>query len=83
MSFFRNLSKVCDTFSADLCVLSSPVQLRCRHAQFAAYFGDDPPSCVNRCDVCTNSAKVSQLLAGYRRVIYGSSLCISVEKNTL
>ncbi|KAL5109700.1 ATP-dependent DNA helicase Q5 [Taenia crassiceps] len=57
----------------DLALMINYVEsVKCRHAQFAAYFGDDPPSCVNRCDVCANSTKVSQLLAGYRRVIYGS-----------
>ncbi|VDK23578.1 unnamed protein product [Taenia asiatica] len=57
----------------DLALMINYVEsVKCRHAQFAAYFGDDPPSCVNRCDVCTNSTKVSQLLAGYRRVIFGS-----------
>ncbi|VDM21500.1 unnamed protein product [Hydatigera taeniaeformis] len=57
----------------DLALMINYVEsLKCRHAQIAAYFGDDPPSCVNRCDVCTNPTKVSQLLAGYRRVIYGS-----------
>lgn len=53
-----------------LLILSIPT-IRCRHAQFAAYFGDEPPSCVNRCDVCVDPAKVSQLLTGYKRVIYG------------
>ena len=61
----------CTSFSLISAYLVCIFYCRCRHAQFAAYFGDDPPSCVNQCDVCTNPTKASQLLAGYRRVIYG------------
>lgn len=25
---------------------------RCRHAVFSKYFGDNPPQCKDRCDVC-------------------------------
>ncbi|KAH9283361.1 ATP-dependent DNA helicase Q5 [Echinococcus granulosus] len=67
----------------DLALMINYVEsVKCRHAQFAAYFGDDIPSCVNRCDVCTNPTKVSHLLAGYRRVIYGSLVKgVAVDEN--
>lgn len=32
--------------------------LRCRHAVFSKYFGDSPPPCKNRCDVCKNKDEV-------------------------
>ncbi|XP_076278903.1 ATP-dependent DNA helicase Q5 [Lasioglossum baleicum] len=40
------------------------VEVKCRHAVFSKYFGDSPPPCKNRCDVCENKdavqARVSQ-----------------------
>nr|XP_033335332.1 ATP-dependent DNA helicase Q5-like [Megalopta genalis] len=40
------------------------LEVKCRHAVFSKYFGDSPPPCKNRCDVCENKdavqAKVSQ-----------------------
>ncbi|VDO03045.1 unnamed protein product [Rodentolepis nana] len=57
----------------DLALMINYVEsMKCRHSQFAAYFGDDPMQCVDRCDVCTNPTKVTQQLAGYKRVIYGN-----------
>lgn len=42
----------------------SYIRVRCRHAVFSKYFGDSPPSCKNRCDVCKNKdavqGKISQ-----------------------
>ena len=34
--------------------------IRCRHALFSKYFGDAPPKCVNRCDVCKNKDAVRE-----------------------
>lgn len=31
---------------------------RCRHAVFSKYFGDSPPLCKNKCDVCKNKDEV-------------------------
>ena len=40
------------------------LEAKCRHAVFSKYFGDSPPSCKNRCDVCKNKdavqGKISQ-----------------------
>ncbi|KAM7532803.1 hypothetical protein Aperf_G00000129040 [Anoplocephala perfoliata] len=57
----------------DLALMINYVEtVKCRHAQFAAYFGDDPPLCVDRCDVCATPTKVTQQLSGYKRLIYGN-----------
>ncbi|VUZ45188.1 unnamed protein product [Hymenolepis diminuta] len=57
----------------DLTLMINYVEsMKCRHAQFATYFGDDPPQCVDRCDVCATPTKVTQQLAGYKRLIYGN-----------
>ncbi|KZC10318.1 ATP-dependent DNA helicase Q5 [Dufourea novaeangliae] len=40
------------------------LEVKCRHAVFSKYFGDRPPPCKNRCDVCENKdavqARISQ-----------------------
>ncbi|CAK9816235.1 ATP-dependent DNA helicase Q5 [Anthophora quadrimaculata] len=40
------------------------LEVKCRHAVFSKYFGDSPPPCKDRCDVCKNKdtvqARVSQ-----------------------
>ena len=38
---------------------------RCRHAVFSKYFGDSPPSCKNRCDVCKNKDEVQARIAQF------------------
>ncbi|KAK9498734.1 hypothetical protein O3M35_003302 [Rhynocoris fuscipes] len=35
---------------------------RCRHWSFAKFFGDEKPSCKNKCDVCLNEKKVEQTI---------------------
>lgn len=32
--------------------------IACRHKLFSNYFGDDPPDCKYRCDVCKNQQEV-------------------------
>ncbi len=32
----------------------------CRHAAFSAFFGDSPPECIHRCDVCKERKKVEK-----------------------
>ncbi|XP_028049246.1 ATP-dependent DNA helicase Q5 isoform X2 [Monomorium pharaonis] len=34
------------------------LEAKCRHAVFSKYFGDSPPLCKNRCDVCKNKDEV-------------------------
>ncbi|XP_011167090.3 ATP-dependent DNA helicase Q5 isoform X2 [Solenopsis invicta] len=34
------------------------LEAKCRHAVFSKYFGDSPPLCKNRCDVCKNKVEV-------------------------
>ncbi|KAI4486285.1 hypothetical protein M0802_012390 [Mischocyttarus mexicanus] len=40
------------------------LEAKCRHGVFSKYFGDSPPACKNRCDVCKNkdvvNARISQ-----------------------
>nr|XP_050862028.1 ATP-dependent DNA helicase Q5-like [Vespula vulgaris] len=40
------------------------LETKCRHSVFSKYFGDSPPACKNRCDVCKNKdivqARISQ-----------------------
>ncbi|GBP44639.1 ATP-dependent DNA helicase Q5 [Eumeta japonica] len=37
-------------------------EVRCRHAVFAEYFGETPPVCKARCDVCADSRRVQRML---------------------
>ncbi|KAL1131366.1 hypothetical protein AAG570_010983 [Ranatra chinensis] len=46
---FLKMTDLCETVS-------------CRHWGFSKYFGDDKPDCKNRCDVCTNSKAVEEML---------------------
>ncbi|XP_066602735.1 ATP-dependent DNA helicase Q5-like isoform X2 [Prorops nasuta] len=34
------------------------LETKCRHGVFSKYFGDSPPSCKDRCDVCKNKETV-------------------------
>ncbi|BHF63788.1 ATP-dependent DNA helicase Q5 [Sparganum proliferum] len=57
----------------DLALMINYVEsVKCRHAQFAAYFGDAPPPCVDKCDCCVDPTKASQQLAAYRHMIYNA-----------
>lgn len=38
---------------------------QCRHSVFAEYFGDKPPECHNRCDVCATPKEVEKGLIKY------------------
>ncbi|KAL7065485.1 hypothetical protein AAHC03_04643 [Spirometra sp. Aus1] len=65
----------------DLALMINYVEsVKCRHAQFAAYFGDAPPPCVDKCDCCLDPTKASQQLAAYRHMIYNAMVgCSSSE----
>ncbi|XP_018054998.1 PREDICTED: ATP-dependent DNA helicase Q5-like [Atta colombica] len=41
------------------------LEAKCRHAVFSKYFGDSPPSCKNRCDVCKNKDEVQARIAQF------------------
>lgn len=41
------------------------VQFRCRHNVFSAYFGDDPPVCKNKCDVCKDKKVVQSRISEF------------------
>uniref|UniRef100_A0A0X3NL49 DNA 3'-5' helicase n=1 Tax=Schistocephalus solidus TaxID=70667 RepID=A0A0X3NL49_SCHSO len=57
----------------DLALMINYVEsVKCRHGQFAAYFGDAPPPCVDKCDCCADPNKASQQLAAYRHIIYNA-----------
>ncbi|TGZ69138.1 hypothetical protein CRM22_003906 [Opisthorchis felineus] len=45
----------------------------CRHRQLADYFNDEPPGCINRCDVCVNKNRVSDNLAAFRSLAWNST----------
>lgn len=38
---------------------------RCRHAVFSKYFGDSPPLCRNKCDICKNKDEVRARIAQF------------------
>ncbi|XP_031841611.2 ATP-dependent DNA helicase Q5 [Nomia melanderi] len=41
------------------------LEVKCRHAVFSKYFGDSPPPCKNRCDVCENKNAVQARLSQF------------------
>jgi len=45
---------------------------RCRHAVFSKYFGDSPPPCKDRCDVCKNKDEVRARIAQFEMCQIGS-----------
>lgn len=49
---FELMVKYCETAS-------------CRHAVFSRYFGDTPPRCGDKCDVCRSPKEVAKALAGF------------------
>ncbi|XP_059621065.1 ATP-dependent DNA helicase Q5 [Phlebotomus argentipes] len=46
---FEKMIKYCET-------------TECRHKLFADFFGDKPPKCINRCDVCKNPKQAAAAL---------------------
>ena len=38
---------------------------KCRHAVFSKFFGDSPPKCENRCDVCKDCKSVEKALSQF------------------
>lgn len=42
--------------------------LKCRHRLFSDYFGDDPPDCQNRCDVCKNKDLATKHLEQFQQL---------------
>lgn len=40
---------------------------RCRHKTFAEFFGEEPPKCVGRCDVCADERAVRRALDQHQR----------------
>ncbi|XP_076617961.1 ATP-dependent DNA helicase Q5 isoform X2 [Colletes latitarsis] len=41
------------------------LEAKCRHAVFSKYFGDSPPPCQNRCDVCENKDAVQSRISQF------------------
>ncbi|XP_053971680.1 ATP-dependent DNA helicase Q5-like [Hylaeus volcanicus] len=41
------------------------LEAKCRHAVFSKYFGDSPPPCKNRCDVCENKDAVQSRISQF------------------
>uniref|UniRef100_A0A336LL22 ATP-dependent DNA helicase n=1 Tax=Culicoides sonorensis TaxID=179676 RepID=A0A336LL22_CULSO len=48
--------------------------LKCRHRLFSDYFGDDPPDCADRCDVCKNKEKAAKNLEQFEQLSCKSKL---------
>lgn len=48
--------------------------LKCRHRLFSDYFGDDPPDCQNRCDVCKNKEVAAKHLEQFQQLSCKSKL---------
>lgn len=44
-------------------------QVKCRHAVFSLYFGDEIPNCDKKCDVCKSSSAVDKLIQNFYSVI--------------
>lgn len=42
------------------------LDVKCRHAVFSKYFGDSPPPCKNRCDVCKHKRTVEERVAQFQ-----------------
>ncbi|XP_055550921.1 uncharacterized protein LOC129733251 [Wyeomyia smithii] len=47
---------------------------RCRHRLFSDFFGDDPPECINMCDVCTNPKKVESAIETFQQLSVSGKL---------
>lgn len=41
--------------------------IRCRHKAFAEFFGEQPPNCLSRCDVCVDERSVRRSLEQHMR----------------
>ncbi|KAL0831287.1 hypothetical protein ABMA28_002131 [Loxostege sticticalis] len=41
--------------------------VKCRHKTFAEFFGEEPPKCVGRCDVCADERAVRRALDQHQR----------------
>ncbi|XP_076240088.1 ATP-dependent DNA helicase Q5 [Calliopsis andreniformis] len=41
------------------------LEAKCRHAVFSKYFGDSPPPCKNRCDVCKDKNAVQSRISQF------------------
>lgn len=47
---------------------------KCRHKLFSDYFGDEPPDCQDKCDVCKNSGLVEKNLDMFQQLTIRSKL---------
>ncbi|XP_058446184.1 uncharacterized protein LOC131427213 [Malaya genurostris] len=47
---------------------------RCRHRLFSDFFGDDPPDCVNMCDVCNDPKKVEKAIETFQKLSVSGKL---------
>lgn len=42
--------------------------IRCRHRLFSDYFGDEPPKCVDKCDVCKYPIEAAKSLETFQQL---------------
>ncbi|XP_037975370.2 ATP-dependent DNA helicase Q5 [Plutella xylostella] len=49
-------------------------EVKCRHKTFADFFGEEPPSCLARCDVCTDPRAVQRALDQHQRRAMSATL---------
>ncbi|XP_053692943.1 uncharacterized protein LOC128741277 [Sabethes cyaneus] len=47
---------------------------RCRHRLFSDFFGDDPPECIDMCDVCSNPKKVEKAIETFQQLSVSGKL---------
>ncbi|XP_055614545.1 uncharacterized protein LOC129760888 isoform X2 [Uranotaenia lowii] len=47
---------------------------KCRHRLFSDFFGDDPPECIDMCDVCSNPKKVEKAIETFQKLSVSGKL---------
>lgn len=61
-----------------MCVFFS----NCRHSLFSCHFGEPPPKCKNRCDICKDRKKVEKMVEEFQmRSIQFSTTAANVESD--
>lgn len=59
-SVYKDFVKMCEYCECD--------SLKCRHLLFSEYFGDDPPRCRGKCDVCKHPNRTQKALLMFQQL---------------
>lgn len=52
----------------------------CRHSLFSCHFGEPPPKCKKRCDICKDKKKVEAMVEEFQmRSVQFSTAAVSIE----